>query len=73
MSDAMAEEKHTSTVYDIPDVELLKRAVRNCRRGRGRGKVVLWSIVSERFSLGSTYSLQLCRRFGLDPEEMVKP
>lgn len=69
----MAEEKHTSTVYDIADDELLKRAVRGCRRGRRRGKVPLWSAVSDRFALGSTYSIQLCRRFDLDPEEMVKP
>lgn len=60
------------TVADIPDAELLKRAVRNCRRSRGRGRVPLWSVVSDRFALGSGYSVQLCQRFDLDPEEMVK-
>lgn len=59
-------------VNDIKDEELLGRSVRECRRGRGRAKVILWSKVSDRFALGSTYSMQLCRRFGLDPDEMVK-
>lgn len=59
-------------VADIGDDKLLSRAVRECRRGRGRAKVYLWSKVSDRFALGSTYSMELCRRFGLDPDEMVK-
>jgi hypothetical protein len=59
-------------VNDIADNELVSRAVRDCRRGRGRAKLPLWSVVSERFVLGSTYASQLCRRFGLDPDEMVK-
>lgn len=61
-----------SSIDDIKDDELLGRAVRECRRGRGRAKVFLWSKISDRFALGSTYSMQLCRRFGLDPDEMVK-
>ena len=65
-------DRDMSDVNDIPDNELLGRAVRDCRRGRGRHKTVLWSKISERFALGSTYSSQLCRRFGLDPEERVK-
>lgn len=60
------------SVNDIKDAELLQRAVRECRRGRGRHKIVLWSKVSDRFALGSGYSIELCRRFGLDPDEMVK-
>jgi hypothetical protein len=60
------------SVNDIPDSDLLQRAVRECRRGRGRAKVILWSKVADRFALGSTYSAELCRRFGLDPDEMVK-
>ncbi len=59
-------------INDIEDSELLKRAVRECRNGQSRAKVILWSKVSRRFALGSTYSYQLCRRFGLDPDEMVK-
>jgi len=61
------------SVNDIPDDELLGRAVRNCahatkRPGAGRPR---WSVVSDHFALGSTFSAQLCRRFGLDPEERV--
>ena len=60
-------------VNDIPDNELLQRVIRSFRtRGRSREKLPLWSIVSDRFALGSTYAGQLCRRFGLDPEEIVK-
>jgi len=60
------------SVNDIMDEDLLGRAVRECRRGRGRQKIILWSKVSDRFALGSTYSMELCRRYGLDPDEMVK-
>ncbi len=58
------------SVNDIPDNELLGRAVRNCR-SRMSGKVQRWIGVSEVFALGSTYSAQLCRRFGVDPAELV--
>lgn len=60
------------SVDDIPDAELLRRGVRECRRGRGRATIPLWSKVKDRFALGSGYSMQLCRRFDLDPDEMVK-
>lgn len=74
MHERIARELRTpdGTVNDIADNELLSRAVRNCRRGRGRAKLPLWSVVADRFALGSTYAGQLCRRFGLDPDEMVK-
>jgi hypothetical protein len=59
-------------VNDIADDELLRRAVAAQQRGSGRGKVPLWAKVSATFSLGSTYSAQLCRRFGFDPNKQVK-
>ncbi len=60
-------------VNDIPDAELLQRVLRNLsNRGRSRTKRPLWSIVGEKFALGSGYSRQLCRRFGLDPDKMVR-
>lgn len=62
------------TVSSIPDAELLARAVRNAR-DRVTRKGFLhprWVAVMDCFALGSTYSHQLCRRFGLDPAEMVK-
>lgn len=62
-----------SDVNDIPDAELLGRAIRSARvtRGRARDLHPRWIGVSDAFLLGSTYAQQLCRRFGLDPDEMV--
>ena len=61
------------SVYDIPDEELLRRAVRNARdRSYSKGtKHERWVAVMDAFALGSTYAHQLCRRFALDPDEMV--
>lgn len=61
------------TVADIPDEKLLERAVRGARDHTAPSdhRHPRWVAVSQVFALGSTYSHQLCRRFGLDPEEMV--
>jgi hypothetical protein len=59
------------TVSEIPDDELLGRAVKSahcCRR-----KAPRWVAVMGVFGLGSTYARQLCERFSLDPDEDVKP
>lgn len=61
------------TVDDIPDAKLLERAVRgardrSCRKGEKHPR---WVAVQDVFALGSTFSRQLCRRFGLDPDEPV--
>ena len=64
----------TQSVSDISDDELLQLAVMNSR-ARGSRKGVQhprWTAVMDVFCLGSTYSQQLCRRFDLDPDEMVK-
>lgn len=63
----------TGTVADIDDVTLLARAVRSAR-GNYNKRVAhfRWVAVSHAFGLGSTYSCQLCERFGLDPYEEVK-
>ena len=61
------------TVRDIADDELIRRAVANCR-GRDMRKGVKhcrWVAVMDTFALGSTYAHELCRRFDLDPDEMV--
>ena len=64
------------SVSDIPDAELLRRAVNSLRYppaskyGRRRP---LWEAVMQSFALGSTYSAQLCTRVGYDPDEMVRP
>lgn len=62
------------SVADIADEELLRRAVGACRgrqyrRGANHPR---WAAVADNFLLGSTYASQLCRRFGLDPNEQVK-
>lgn len=58
------------SVRDIPDAELVERAVRNAKPS-SRVRKPRWFAVQERFGLGSTYAAELCRRFGLDPDEMV--
>jgi hypothetical protein len=62
------------SVDDIADAKLLERAVRGARSTHKdrRVKHPRWTHVADVFSLGSTYSCQLCRRFGLDPDELVK-
>lgn len=59
------------TVATIPDTELLRRAVTNCRPRRR--STPRWIVVMETFVLGSTFAWQLCHRFGLDPDEVIKP
>jgi len=63
----------TGTVADISDDQLLKRAVISARdpTAPSHHKHPRWVAVSQVFVLGSTYSHQLCRRFGLDPDELV--
>lgn len=66
-------EEVMADVNDIPDDELLGRVLRYLqKRGRSREKLPLWSIVSTKFALGSGYASQLCRRFGLNPDEIVR-
>lgn len=61
------------SVNDIPDEELLRRVVTNCRAGVPKSRTHYRLVaVMETFALGSGYSMELCRRFGLDPDELVK-
>lgn len=53
-----------------PDSELVSRAVRNAKH-RDPGPGPRWSAVADTFALGSTYATHLCRREGLDPDELV--
>lgn len=62
-------------VSEIADAELIRRVIevasfRVVRRGRA---TPLWSVVSNRFCLGSTYAQQLRQRFGFDPDQPVRP
>lgn len=61
----------THSIDDIQDEVLLRRAVTSARDSV-RGKHPRWTGVMARFQLGSTYAMQLCRRYDLDPDEMVK-
>lgn len=58
------------SVKEISDKDLVSRAVRNAR-SRQSGMMPRWSCVSDTFALGSTFSGELCRLHGLDPDEMV--
>ncbi len=53
-------------VSEIPDDQLLERAVRSARDWTQpkRYPHQRWVAVMRCFSLGSTYSHELCRRFG---------
>lgn len=70
----MGESMKVSSVADISDNQLLKRAVTSCRGRQYRkgDKHPRWTAVMDTFGLGSTYARELCQRYGLDPDEMVK-
>jgi hypothetical protein len=61
------------SVRDIPDEELLRRVITHCRAAVPKSRThYRWVAVMETFQLGSGYAMELCRRFGLDPDELVK-
>lgn len=61
------------SVSSIQDAELVRRAVANARANTKKGlKHPRWVGVMEVFSLGSGYARELCMRFGLDPDDLVK-
>lgn len=64
--DAMSETPER-TAQDIPDSELVRRAVAHAMKAKRVGKPA-WASVMEVFVLGSTFAEQLCRRCGFDPE-----
>lgn len=58
----------------VADDELLRRVVKTCRalayrKGTPHPRFVA---VMDNFLLGSTSAAELCRRFGFDPDEMVR-
>jgi hypothetical protein len=58
-------------VREITARELVLRALRNVRPRRAWQKLPRWAAVSDSFGLGSTYSIELCRNFDLDPDEKI--
>ena len=55
---------------EISDAVLLRRAAENARPRQRRE--ARWVVVMNLFGLGSTYAHELCARFGLDPDEVIK-
>lgn len=54
------------TVADIPDSVLLERAIGTIMYHRKSNRPA-WAEIKDVFGLGSTFSAQLCKRFGYDP------
>jgi len=57
---------------NISDEELVKRAIRTSGTPSPRARTPRYQAVMLTFGLGSTYAYELCRRFGYDPDEMVR-
>lgn len=57
-------------LHELSDAQLVERAVRNAA-ARITGALPRWAAVSDTFGLGSTYAKELCRAYGLDPDEKV--
>jgi len=66
---AVSLESITVSVESITDEELVRRALLNTRLKIGEPR---WAATMRVFGLGSTYAAQLCRRFGLEPDEVKK-
>ncbi len=56
------------TIYS--DKDLIRRALRNARLN-APGEHLRWAAVAEIFGMGSTYAIELCRDYDLDPHEML--
>lgn len=67
---------HTLIPYTDPpafitDTELVERAVRLAYPQTNQ-PLPRWACVKQTFGNGSGVSRELCKRFGLDPDEMMK-
>lgn len=60
-----------SEVIGYSDEELIKRAVVHPAH-RLAGDMPRWAVVKVVFCTGSTVAKALCRRFNVDPDEIVK-
>ena len=58
------------TLHDYTDENLVRRAVMNAKP-REAGESPRWVAVMDTFGLGSTYAHDMCRLYGLDPDEVV--
>jgi hypothetical protein len=57
-------------LHELSDADLVWRAVRNAKP-KICGDAPRWVAVADTFALGSTYAHDLCKLYGLDPEEKV--
>lgn len=64
------EHQPVRTVANYPDADLVRRAV-SAAVPRHGADVPRWDAVSDAFAMGSTFSRQLCERFGFDPDEVL--
>lgn len=55
----------------IPAEDLVQRAVRNATHRQRPANHPRWVYVRDTFAVGSTVAKDLCRRFGLDPDEDI--
>lgn len=53
------------------DKEMIDRVLRNLKSRDGQKP--MWSVVSDHFAMGSTFSRALCIEFGYDPDKMIDP
>lgn len=58
-------------ICGLDPLKLIEHAVRNARLHDVR-KAPRWVAVMDAFAVGSTSGHDLCRHFGLDPDEEVK-
>ncbi|MBI6576852.1 hypothetical protein YA0001_07715 [Pseudomonas viridiflava] len=56
---------------EFTEDDLLRRAVRAVGGSR-RNTLPRWALVRDAFGCGSGVGTALCRRFGFDPEEILK-
>ena len=57
---------HTHSAED-----LVMRALKGCKPKR-LGPAARWVAVRDTFGFGSTYSVELCCLFGLNPDEVIR-
>lgn len=60
----------TFVIDEVKLEDLVRRAVRNARP-RKCEEVQRWVAVGDAFAVGSTWAMQLCKYFNLDPHEMI--
>lgn len=58
------------SVTNYPDSHLILRAIRNARP-KTLGECERWVAVGDTFALGSTYAIELCRLYDVDPHEKI--